>query len=48
MMVELYGCILKTKIKCYHDKSTDSHDKKMPKVGSNYTCLAVILINFVL
>ena len=24
------------------------HDKEIPKVGSNYTCLAVILINFVL
>ena len=30
------------------DDTTDSHDKEMPKVGSNYFCLAVILIDFVL
>ena len=39
---------LKTKIKLYGDEATDFHDKKVPKVDSNYTCLAVILIDFVL
>ena len=37
---------LKNKIKCYGDESTDFHDKEVPKVGSNYTYLAVILIDF--
>ena len=26
----------------YSDEVTDFHDKGLPKVGSNYTCLAVI------
>ena len=34
--------ILKTKIKSYGDEATDFYDKKMPKVGSNHTYLAVI------
>ena len=38
--------ILKTKIKPYGDKARDF--KKILKVGSSYTCLAVILIDFVL
>ena len=38
---------LKTKIKSYGDDDTDFQNKKIPKVGSNYTCLAVILIDFV-
>ena len=38
----------KTKIKSYHDEFTDFHDKEIPKLGSNYTCLAVILVGFVL
>ena len=40
--------VLKTKIKFYSDKGTDFHNKEMPKVGSNYICLAVILIVFIL
>ena len=32
----------------YGDVATDFHDKEIPKVGSNYTGLAVILIDFVL
>ena len=39
---------LKTKIESYGDETTDFHDKEMPRAGSNYTCLAVILIEFVL
>ena len=39
---------LRTKIKSYRDGAIDLRDKKMPKVDSNYTCLAVILIDFVL
>ena len=33
---------LKTKIKPYSDEATDFHNKKISKVGSNHTCLAVI------
>lgn len=40
--------LLKTKIKSYGDEAVDFSDKKMLKVGSNYICLAVILIDFVL
>ena len=32
---------LKTKIKSHDDEVTDFHDKKIPKVDSNHTCLAV-------
>ena len=32
---------MKTKIKLYDDKATDFHDKEIPKVDSNHTCLAV-------
>ena len=39
---------LKTKIKYYSDETIYFNDKEMPKVGSSYTCLAVILINFVI
>ena len=35
---------MKTKIKSYGDEATGFHDKEMPKVGSDYTCLAVITI----
>ena len=38
---------LKTKVKSDGDESTDFHDKETPKVGSNYTYLAVT-IDFVL
>ena len=30
------------------DEATGFHDEDMPSVGSNYICLTVILINFVL
>ena len=39
---------LKTKITSYSDEATDFDDEEMPKVGSNYICLAVMLIDFVL
>ena len=29
------------------DESTDFDDKEIPKKGSNYNCLAVVLIDFV-
>ena len=35
---------LKIKIKFYGDEATGFHDKEMPKVGYNYTCIAVMLI----
>ena len=39
---------LKTKIKSYKGKvNTNFHDDKVPKNGSHYICLSVILINFV-
>ena len=36
---------LKTKISCYGDETTDFQDKEVPKVDSNYTCLALILLD---
>ena len=36
---------LKAKIKSY---ATNLHNKEIPKVGFNYTCLAVVLIDFAL
>ena len=39
---------LKTKTKSYGQEATDSYEKKVPKVGSNYTCLAAMSIDFVL
>ena len=33
---------VKTKIRSYGDEVTDFHDKELPKVDSNHTCLAVI------
>ena len=35
-------------IKSYGDEAADFHDKEIPKLGFNYTCLAVILIDFIL
>ena len=32
---------MKTKIKSHGDEVTDFYDKKIPKVDSNHTCLAV-------
>ena len=40
--------ISKTKIKSYSDEAINFHNKEIPKVGSNYICLAVILIEFFL
>ena len=36
---------LKTKIKSHGDEVTDFHDKKIPKVDSSHTCLAVISLD---
>ena len=36
---------LKTKIKTHGNKVKDFHDKKIPKVYSNHTCLAVISLD---
>ena len=36
---------LKTKIKSHGDEVTDFYDKRMPKVESNHTCLAVISLD---
>ena len=36
---------LKTKIKSHHDEVTDFYNKKIPKMDSNHTCLAVISLN---
>ena len=32
-------------MKSYGDEARDFHDKEMPKVGYNYICLAVMLID---
>ena len=39
---------LRAKIKSYGDEVTDFHDKEIPKVDSNHTCLAVISLDFAL
>ena len=39
---------LKTKINFYGDGATNFHDKEITKVGSNYSCLGITLINFFL
>ena len=39
---------LKTKIKYFSDQNTDSYDKEILKVDSNYTCLTVIRLDFAL
>ena len=36
---------MKTKIKSHGDEVTNFYDKKIPKVGSNYTCVAVISLD---
>ena len=38
----------KTKIKPDGHEATENHNKKIPRAGSDYTCLAVIKINAVL
>ena len=40
--------ILKTKIRFCGDKPAGIHDKKVLKVGYNYTCLTVLLIHSLL
>ena len=40
--------MLETKIKPYGHEATDLHDKEMPKVGSNYNCFAVTVVDSVL
>ena len=42
------GKYLKANIKSYNEKiNINSHDNKIPKEGSQFTCLSVILINSV-
>ena len=36
---------MKTKIKSYGDEVTDFYDKRISKVDSNHTCLAVISLD---
>ena len=36
---------LKTKMKSHGDEVTDFHDKKISKLDSNHTCLAVISLD---
>ena len=36
---------MKTKIKSNGDEVTDFYDKKLPKMDSNHTCLAVISLD---
>ena len=40
--------LLKTKVKSFSDEVTDFYDKKILKVDSNYTYLAVISLGFAL
>ena len=39
---------MKSKIKSHDDEVTDFYDKKIPKVDSNLTCLAVISLDSIL
>ena len=39
---------LKTRIEYIGDEITDFHNKEIPKVDSNHTCLAVINLNYAL
>ena len=36
---------MKTKVKSYSDKVRDFYNKEIPKVDSNYTCLAVTILD---
>ena len=36
---------MKTKIKSHGDEVTDFYYKKFPKVNSNHTCVAVIILD---
>ena len=40
--------ILKAQKHYHGDEVTDIYDKKIPKVGSNHTCLTVISLTFAL
>ena len=40
--------VLKPVIKSYDDEPTDFHDKELPKVDSNHTCLSVISLGSIL
>ena len=35
----------KINMKCYGDEAPDYHDKEIPKVSFDYTCLAVINVD---
>ena len=39
---------MKSKIKSHDDEVTDFYEKKIPKVDSNLTCLAVISLDSIL
>ena len=39
---------MKTRIPSHGDEVTEFYDKRIPKVDSNYTCLAVITLDFAL
>ena len=39
---------LRNKLKCYGEVVTDFHDREMPRMGYNHTCLSVITIDSVL
>ena len=41
----VYNIYLKTKIKSHSDEVTDFYDKKIPKLDSTHTCLAVISLD---
>ena len=40
--------VLKTKTKSYSDEATDFQDREVPKVDTNYTCLTVTSLDYVL
>ena len=42
MSLSIAKIFWKPKTKSYGDEVTDFYDKNIPKVDSNYTCLAVI------
>ena len=37
---------MKTKVKSHSNEDTDFYNQKIPKVGSNHICLAVITLDF--
>ena len=44
-ILSMRNFFLKAKINSHGDKVTDFYDKKIPKVDSNHTCLAVISLD---